>query len=581
LGLTYIGLGSLGIDKALTLLRSLFANVKRAPDQDFIEFAARMAGGVPFYLHVLFRSFLETGDLRTIPESLSEFLVERLSQLPEPARSVYDAIVILGSHSSETRLAQVTELPRYELIGSIRMLDAAGLIHVTSDTIRPSHELFATTAIRQMPVSISRLLHRAAARLLETESPQIEPLELAAHWEACNEQVKVFDTLMRSAADYLRLGRAREAITLLERARKTGGDEASQRQSGVALFLAFCAAGDSSEAIAMAEALRLADGNLGPELQLREIEARGRAGQPVAEFRTLLTGLVFDGNSGDAIRLQAAKLLMMIAEDANDVELARSVLDAVDYTDQESLNKLVVGLIYETVFGDSKVALQIARRLCDTFGRGSNAEAMEVLSNAGFALWRNGECDEGIALYERAYGVARSQRIWSSCLLISASIADMHWIAGRTAKADEWLEIAGRHFDQMDHPDRGFQYLALRVVRLLEHGDVDAADATLAHAERVYPTILRDRYGLERLAYRLRIQLARGGPVDPAQVQELLAGHIARRDKGLQDVVADTVIGSLIHGGRSDEARTVRDDYLKVYRRDGFPPPRALTYLRA
>jgi hypothetical protein len=581
LGVSHIALTSLSADKSLSLLGSLFAHARRRLDADFVESAVRLAGGVPFYLHVLFRSFFETGDPLALPDSLSEFLSERLTQVSEPARSVYDAIVVLGPHCSEVRLARLTELPLYDLLGSIRLLDTAGLIHVVGDVIRPSHDLFASTAIRQMPGGIARLLHRRAALLLEEEtSGFVEPLALAAHWEACGEFDRVFETTTRSAADYLRLGRHREAIALLRHGRKSASDQTKQRQIDIALFSAFHAAGDSSEAIVVADALGLINGNEGAELQLHEIDARRRAGQSIVKFQSLLDQHSADRAQDATVRTTAAKLLMILAEDLSDAELGQSVLRNIVDLNDNSFDSIVTALIYETVFGESTRARDLAHRLCDVaVAEKPTVRSIEGLSHAGLALWRNGDCDAGTRLYERVFTLAETEKLWSACVSSASTIAEMCWHAGLIEEADRWIEVARQHAGYMTFPDKSFQYLALVIVRSLEEGDVDTAEETLAHAERLYPGILENRNGLERLAYRLRIDLARGVPLDASQVHDLLSGHMARRDKGLQDVIADTAIAALKSTGRHEEAEALRSEYLSAYRRDGFPPPLALTHL--
>lgn len=582
LSLSHLPLCPLGAEESRGVIASLFESMARVPDSGFIDSAISLAGGFPFYLQALFRAFLETSDPEAHPESLATFLNQRIAQLPEPARSVFDAIVILGAHCNERLLARIVELPRHELLAAIRLLDSVGLIHNRNARLQPAHDLFSAAAMRSIPASVARLLHRTAGEILELEPPgTVEPLALAAHWEACDERVRALDTLTRSADECLYLGRPREAIDLLKQARALAkGESIKCATIDIALFSAYKAAGDFSEAIVLAENLGLIAGSHGNQMQLRAIETLARAGRPIVAYTGLLDRLARHRGLPDDARAMAAKLLQMVAEDTNDERLGRDSLEAISDINAESVEALSPSLIYETVFGDKLRAQLLARKIYDLVQEGAPiGPQLDGLHNGSLALWRIGQSEEALELLQTAYKIARGQRIWSACVAFSGAIADMFWQVGRMEKVDEWLEQSRSVFGHMSFPEKGFQYFALRIVRHLERGDPDSAEEALNQAELLFPAIRENRHGLERLAYRVRIAVARGQSPRTGDLEELLAGHMARRDKGLHDVVADALVGALIYLGRGEEAAQTRDEYLGRYRRDGFQVAPTLIHL--
>ncbi|MEO5568126.1 MAG: AAA family ATPase, partial [Gemmatimonadaceae bacterium] len=273
LGTNEIRLPALTSDQSRTVLGSLLAQTRLPTDDGFIETATRVSGGVPFYLHVLFRHYQQTGDASTIPPGLSASLAARLDVLAEPTRSVFDAIVILGSSGSDHRLEKLTQLPRYSLLESLRTLESMGMIRVTQNSLTASHDLFAAAASTRMSPAVARLLHRGAAGVLESEATEdIEPLELASHWEACGEDGLALNVLTRSADRCLRLGRPKEAIELLLSALRVARSSDDERGVEVGLFKAYRASHLFLQADGYASKLALHSGALGGELQAGAID---------------------------------------------------------------------------------------------------------------------------------------------------------------------------------------------------------------------------------------------------------------------------------------------------------------------
>ena len=89
-----------------------------------------------------------------LPSTLTASLASKLDRLGEPTRSVFDAIVVLGKHSSLARLEAIVQLPRHSLVTSLRVLEEGGLIRSTPSLVSCTHDLFAVAAHSQMPGSV-------------------------------------------------------------------------------------------------------------------------------------------------------------------------------------------------------------------------------------------------------------------------------------------------------------------------------------------------------------------------------------------------------------------------------------------
>jgi tetratricopeptide (TPR) repeat protein len=574
----HLPLAALDQESSAAILEALYAQINRTPPAAFVESALGLCGGVPFHLHALFRHYHETGNLASLPRDLSHTLSARLSHLPEPARSVFDTIVILGANSTEVRLEQITQLPRHDLVRALRVLDESGLIRSAGETVVCSHELFSLTATQRMPAAIARLLHRAAAQNLSQAAPKVDSLEIAGHWEACNEYAMALDTLIRSANEYLQLGRPHEAIAVLTHAQGFT-DESHRLAIQLAFFDAYRAAGEFSQAVSVAAAVGIYDGQGTIEMKVRAVEAKWRAGESYSGYRGWLETAVCNPESSISLRCSAAKILVVLSEDLNDVSIGRRALDAISDIAHDYYEALTPSLIFETVFGSKDRVLALGNTICALLDKVESVPAkVEVLASAGIALWRSGNTAEGLNACERAYALAKDARLSSACTMYSSILADMHWHAGDINEATKWFDAAAGHLSRSPSADRGLQHLGLGVMLALDHGDPSRASDLLEQAERRYPTVLEDRMGLERLAYRALIEIASGRELPDFTVAELVQGHKARRGTGLQDVVAHAAIGALKTLGRYDEAETLRVEYFRD-RRDGFSVSPMLTHL--
>lgn len=577
----HVPLSPLSQDESHELLASLFGTVSRAVKREFVELASRIAGGNPFYLQLLFNNYIQTGDPAALPPSLSVSLAARLEQLTEPARGVFDAIVILGPASNEARLERVTELPRFALASALRELEESGLVLGTRDIVAASHELFANTARSRMPATVARLLHRAVAHTLELEEGGATSLLVASHWEACGEPKRAFTVLLAAAKEYTHLGRPQDAMELLARARQHAADHQDEEFFDRALLHACRAAGEDRQGVAAAERLGLYAGSGSPEDRLIAIEMKAMAGSGAAEYMHLLVAMAGNRSLNVDTRARAAAALLIEADLRGSADLGATAYQYANDLPNDNANVMYARLIFATAFGSPDAALECASQLCKLATTLPAHLRARYTSGAGFAIYRCGHVSQAIPFFEEAYDIAKAGKVWTTCVDIASVLADMHWDNGDLTLAEKWFSIASEHTKTKPKEDWALQYFSVGALLAIDRGDYANASTLLDDLQRLYPRIRNERRGLLHLAVSIRLDLARGLTPEPSKLESLVAGHLERRGDEFNDLVADTVISALICSGRSEQAALLRHEYLTHFRKDRIPVPISMKHLRA
>jgi hypothetical protein len=517
-----------------------------------------------------------TSSSSALPATLSASLNARIAQLSEPARGVFDAIVVLGKHCTVPRLAIVTELPRYSLTQALRFLDEHGFTRINEATIFASHDLLATAAQRRMSPSVARLLHASAAKTLEAENVLAsDPVAIAMHWDACGEQSRGKVVLIRSADAYTRLGRPHEAIRLLMNAKHADGDP----DLDLALFEACHAAGEDHQGVAAARRIGLLDGKGLMEKQVVAMEMLLGACLPVVPYLNQLRVAASDRSVSAEIRARAARLLVVISDDLADQGPAKEALSAIADLNQSSLEALIPRLIHEAVFGSPTTAAELASEVFSLAAQlsapGSRLQAMRT---ATLASLRTGATEQGKLFGESAYNYARDKRIWSAATAFASMIAELCWMTGDNGAARFWHDRSTASISQSGGPDRGFQHLSMAAKLAIEDQNFSGALELLDSAERMFPRIKTDRMRVGTLALRVRIEAGLGRQPCDRDLDELLKGHMQRQNLGGHDYVADVILGALRRAGRGREATELRAEYL-TKRRESYRIPTVLTEL--
>jgi tetratricopeptide (TPR) repeat protein len=579
---SHLSLAPLASEAARSVVRELFTEAQRPLNDIFTENAVRVAAGIPLFLNLLFKHYLVTNDPVALPDSLSASLAVRLEQLHEPQKTVFDAIVVLGTQCTERRLDAVTQLPRYALLQALRSLDGQGFLRQVDGIVLPSHDLLALAAQQRMPSSVARLLHRSVAEVLESESAlDAAPLDIAIHWEQCGETDRALVVLKQRAAAYTALGRPHEAIDLLKRARDLVSGAGRDGSVDFALFEACCAAGEDHQGLEVAERIGLLEGTGLPEHQIMALEMLLGAGRDPIPFRSCFEAMAADRTLSTVLRARAARLLAVVADELGDADLGRLTLRCIEDIDDTSTENLTPRLIIEAVFGSLDRAMELAKRvhalaICEK----NVGKRLQASTTASVAFVRCGSFDEAIACSAEAFRFAERQKIWSACTAFAAITAEMYWVTSRLVEAEVWFGRSLESMRKSGGPDRGFQAMSNAMLFALERGEASKARDILNEAQRLFPRLRHGRIAYGCLAFRLRIELALGNSVEPAEVEELLHGHRMRQSQGLQDMAVDTAAAVLSSLGQHDEAHELASEYVRIHRKERSPIAPAYKHLQ-
>jgi hypothetical protein len=188
-------------------------------------------------------------------------------------------------------------------------------------------------------------------------------------------------------------------------------------------------------------------------------------------------------------------------------------------------------------------------------------EAEETLRSA-LELARRYE----FAFAEANVALTLARLFWSTerreeCLAQHRSISELVASCEDAEVIVDYCVLGARLATSLGHYDESTAYI--RRARTFGHAQMPLIDLLLRCCE-------------------LDIRLATGNDAVPdAELNDLLSLHVRARGFGLQDEVMATVLKSLDRNGRSSEGQRLLQEYLRDYRRDGFPVPSWLRLVAA
>jgi class 3 adenylate cyclase len=185
------------------------------PEQAFVEACREATGGNPLFLQALIGALKEEGsDLsaneidhvhRVGPQAVSRVIQLRLARLPAAARSVGEAVSVLGEDADLDAVASLAALDVRAAEEAATALALADLLRVERP-LRFTHPVVRASVYEQIAPPTRPQLHRATADLLA--SRRLAPERVAAHLllsEQANDPF-VVETLREAAARSLAQG---------------------------------------------------------------------------------------------------------------------------------------------------------------------------------------------------------------------------------------------------------------------------------------------------------------------------------------------------------------------------------------
>ncbi|MDI1446330.1 serine/threonine-protein kinase [Polyangium sp. 6x1] len=188
-------------------------------DEATVWAVVRESEGNPFSIEELARHVSAAGP-RAVPRvDLREAMRERLSAAPAPSRRLLEIVAVAGRPLEQDIAFAAAELAD-EALAYLTPLRSAGLLRVCSVHERPgcevSHDRLRDAILAALDVDALAARHERLASVLET-SPEVEPEELAMHFQSAGEKYKAAHYAIAAAdraSDALAFSHAAELYAL-------------------------------------------------------------------------------------------------------------------------------------------------------------------------------------------------------------------------------------------------------------------------------------------------------------------------------------------------------------------------------
>ncbi len=176
----HITLGGLGPRDVATLVSS--AGRDFSDESGTLARLHRQTGGNPFFLWELLQLERSSGALDTTPPSVRAVVSRRLDRLSGPTRDVLAAAAVLGADVDLSIVAALNERPAEAVLTAVAEAATAGLaIQTTGGGFEFVHALVREVLYTELGVPARAALHQRAAAVLEERHGDTRPAEVAHH----------------------------------------------------------------------------------------------------------------------------------------------------------------------------------------------------------------------------------------------------------------------------------------------------------------------------------------------------------------------------------------------------------------
>jgi DNA-binding CsgD family transcriptional regulator len=152
------------------------------------------------------------GDGDTVPATVRDAVLARVSRLPTAARAALEAVSVLGGRVDPRLASEVAALP----LSAVEACVDQGMLTVTTDMVEFRHELARLAVYGAIPFGRRNELHRAALAALEAR--RVDPARAAHHAELAGDARAVLRHAPAAAEEAAMLRAHREAADQYARA---------------------------------------------------------------------------------------------------------------------------------------------------------------------------------------------------------------------------------------------------------------------------------------------------------------------------------------------------------------------------
>jgi DNA-binding CsgD family transcriptional regulator/tetratricopeptide (TPR) repeat protein len=436
--------------------------------RDLVTSIHDRSDGVPLHVEELLAVLRAAGPealtSTVVPETLDEAILLRAARLSSRARRVADAAAVIGRSFDVSLLASVVGRSDAHLSAPLKELESAYFVVETTDTGRLDfrHALIRDALYGQVPDDVRRRLHGRVADA-SARDPRFDAAFRSTHLEEAGRKAEAFAAALEGGRRAAAMSAHREALELLERARRTAPTslEASIRAAMLAELADEATAVDANET---------ADGCYTEAIALLESIGDLRAAAALVPRQVAVRHLLGDDLHTRSEPLEAAVHALEAMPDDRATRAVRARLLA----GLAAANMLDRRLETAISFGEAGRALAI-----ETGERGIE---LDVAATVGACLVFAGRMDEGWALLEHAVGEARSARREAETARAYRMIGSCASVLVEYVRADRWLrdgiELAER-VELWNHR----HYMAAHLGHVAwARGEWPDAEALAAHA---------------------------------------------------------------------------------------------------
>lgn len=543
-----------------------------------------VTGGNPFLVNELLTAVqLGDGASSDLPAAvrrvalapLGERVVRRVARAGEGAAALTAAMAVIGAEGSLSQAAAVAgvELGQAGAIAHrLRRID----ILAREDPFAFSHPLVQRSVLDALPVSESKSLHLAAARLLADEGASAEAVatQLAALPPAGSAEVA--QACLAAAHAASSRGAPPEAAHWLERALAEGAPEPDRATLLEALGMARSQLRDPAAIAHLQEALELArdvDARVRVSAALVEILAHAGQWDLAMEEIQRRDGDVRDASPEAAAEFVAVKTLLMINDPRfwEQIERDRSALEQVVQMPGWAPRALAAVLASHSGFhGQVEDARRLANRAladgCLFAERGGSWASVHAL----VALITVGDHDQALAASAKLQAAAAEQGSTFGLLVAAATRGWMEILRGNLPAGEAAVRSAWEMANTAELPMMaitGILYLQDAILERPGHDDLIA----LAESIELDPVFAQTANGLYLLQPRGRFRLAAGdreGAV--ADLRAALAVQIGL-GWGPTALPARSLLALALPAQQRDEALELVSEELELARAAGVP----------
>jgi len=285
----------------------------------------------------------------------------------------------------------------------------------------------------------------------------------------------------------------------------------------------------------------------------------------IERLRSCLT----DSSTTIRHKLRATSQLLLIADLTIDADLAEFAFSVTRDLAPNTSGQRACSLFYNTCFGSAEDAAVIAVGMANAIS--TEPSFIGLLLNAGYAHYRTGNPADALRVLLRAVEIAQRDEMIVPETRASLFLAQVCWSTERIDECRQWYRTLGELVARNADPEIMGEYFVLGARLAIHDGDYDSA-SRLVDCARGSSHAKLDRPRLILCACQIELRLVAGlEPYSDSELDDFLSLYCRARSFGGVDEVVVSLVRAFAARGRSAEAASLLEGYVREYRRERSP----------